>query len=354
MGQVAERAALQRGAAAGASKLTVSIFLVRAVVEAVERSGVSRADLLARSALDPRRLEEPEVRLNLEEFGRVLAAAVALTGDETLGLRIADQMPDSAVDLLAHLTAHAPTMREAVAIASQFGGIVTDAMQLDSHDEGDAFVVRCAFSRSTPLSDRMLADLMMGGLARLARTFIGPRALPRVACFEHERPYQYRAYTRTFGHSLRFGQRMTSMAFDRELADRPQMHQHPELYCLLRAEAERRLDRIATGLRPTARLHRYLLAISPSRMPDMARAARDLGMSERSLRRYLTAEGTSFRDIVRSALETSAGRMLRDPGRSIKETSVALGFADTAAFVRAFKRWTGMTPGEYRRARGGR
>jgi AraC-like DNA-binding protein len=76
-------------------------------------------------------------------------------------------------------------------------------------------------------------------------------------------------------------------------------------------------------------------------------------MSERSLRRHLATDGTSYREVVRLALEASAGRMLRDPAHSIKETAVALGFADAAAFHRAFKRWTGMTPGEFRRAHGG-
>jgi len=143
------------------------------------------------------------------------------------------------------------------------------------------------------------------------------------------------------------------MAFDREIANRPQIQQHSELYDLLRAEAQRRLDRITTGMSATIRLHHYVLAMPPSRIPEISTAARDLGMSERSLRRRLAADGTSYRDVVRSALEASAGRMLRNPTQSIKDTAVALGFADAAAFHRAFKRWTGMTPGEYRRARGG-
>jgi AraC-like DNA-binding protein len=109
---------------------------------------------------------------------------------------------------------------------------------------------------------------------------------------------------------------------------------------------------MTADVRPATRLRQYLLAVSPSRIPEISAAARDLGMSERSLRRRLTADGTSYRDVVRSALEASAGRMLRDSTCTIKETAVALGFADPAAFHRAFKRWTGMTPGEYRRARG--
>jgi AraC-like DNA-binding protein len=333
--------------------MSVSIFLVRAVLEAAERSPAARADFRSRMPFDWHRLEQPEIRLEFEQFERVLSAAVAVTGDDALGLHVAEHMPEGAADLLGHLAAHAPTMREAVEMASQFVRLGMDGLLLTVRDEGDAFVVRHAFPRSTPLSDRMLAEFLMGGLVRLARAFTGPNTVPRLACFEHERPNHHGEYTRIFGGNQRFGQSATSIAFDREIADRPQMHQDRELYDFLRVEAQRRLDRMATDVRPATRLRQYLLATQPSRIPEIAAAARDLGMSERSLRRHLATDGTSYREVVRSALEASADRMLRDSTQTIKETAVALGFADAAAFHRAFKRWTGMTPGEYRRARGG-
>jgi AraC-like DNA-binding protein len=332
--------------------VSVSIFLVRAVIEVAERSAAG-ADLRARIPLDRRRLEQPEARLEFEEFERVLAAAVAVTGDEALGLHVAERMSEGAIDVLGHAAAHAPTMREVIEGASQFASLAMDGMLVASRDEGDTFVVRYAFPRSTPLSDRLLAELMMGGAVRLAKTFTGPSAVPRFADFEHERPPHHREYTRTFGGNVRFGQSVTSIAFDRKIVDRRQMHQHPEFHNFLRAEAKRRLDRMMTDQRAATRLSQYLLAVPPSHIPDISTAARALGMSERSLRRRLLAEGTSYRDVVRSALEASAGRMLRDSAHTIKETAMVLGFANAAAFYHAFKRWTGVTPGEYRRARGG-
>lgn len=74
-----------------------------------------------------------------------------------------------------------------------------------------------------------------------------------------------------------------------------------------------------------------------------------LGVKERTLRRHLTAEGTSFAAIVSDTLLALATRCLVDERRTIRETATDLGFADTASFHRAFKRWTGMTPKAYRR-----
>jgi AraC-like DNA-binding protein len=78
-------------------------------------------------------------------------------------------------------------------------------------------------------------------------------------------------------------------------------------------------------------------------------AARELGLSDRSLRRFLAAKGTSYRLLVRTLRQRHADDMLRDPERTIQDTASALGFANVRAFHRAFKQWTGMTPGEFRR-----
>jgi AraC-like DNA-binding protein len=330
--------------------VSVSIFLVRAVVETAERSCSAGEDFRARIPLDWRCLEQPEARIEFEQFERVLSTAVEATGDEALGLHMVEQMPEGAIDVLGHTAAHAPTMREVLENATQFATLACDGLLVALHEEGDTVVVRYAFPRSTPRADRFLAEFMMGGAVRLARSFVGPGAAPRFAGFEHEQPPHHPEYTRVFSGNERFGQSSTSIVFDRKVVDWPQVHQHPEFYHLLRAEAQRRLNRRTTGVRPAARLNQYLLAMSPSRIPDISTAARDLGMSERSLRRHLLAEGTSYRDVVRSVLEASAGRMLRGSVQTTKETALALGFSNAGAFCNAFKRWTGMTPGEYRRA----
>lgn len=326
----------------------VSTVLVRVLVDAVERAGASSDELLQLAKIDRGRIAEVNGRFALDEFARLQVSAMDLTGDEALGLRIAEQANDSAFELIAHLVSHAPTLREALGVCLQFQRIVTDGTRLALHEATSIATLEYEFARSVPRSDRMHAEFVVTALLRLVRTFGGPKVPARVASFEHEPPAHRREYTRIFGGAERFGRPTTALAFDRAVLDRKHLHQHPELYSILRAQAERALEQVTDGLRPSEQIRQYLLARPPSRIPDIATAARDLGTSERSLRRRLAADATSYRSIVRATLEASAGHMLLDPSRSIQETAHALGFSDAGTFHRAFKKWTGMTPTEYR------
>ncbi len=306
----------------------VSTVMVRVLVDAVERAGVPRDELLRSQNIDPARLAEADGRFDLEEFATLQMHAMDLTRDEALGLHIAERTHESAFDLLAHLISHAPTLREAFGLCARFQRLIMDDSHITLIERGTSVTVHCHFVRTFERADRM-----------------------QVASFEHARPAHHREYARLVGDVVKFSQHTTALTFDRALLDRVQLHQHPELYALLRSQAERALERVATGIRPADQVKRYLVARPPARIPDISTAARDLGMSARSLRRRLAADATSYRSLVRVILEASAGHMLRDPRQSIQETAFALGFTNVGAFHRAFKRWTGMTPAQYRRGR---
>jgi AraC-like DNA-binding protein len=326
-------------------------LFVRAIVEAVERAGATRETLFDGTGIDPARLEQVHDRFDVREFGKIQTRALDLTRDEALGLHLAEQVQEATFDIVAHLIAHAPTLRDAVDQCLQFQRLVVDDARLVMREKGSVVTIEYQFPRATERSDRMHAEFVIAGLMRLLRSVPAPAVSVHAVLFEHPRPAYYREYARVFGGAERFQQGATSIAFDGTRLDTPQLNQHPELYSMLRTEAERALERMTQGLSATDQVRRYLLARPPSRIPDPPTAARDLGMSERSLRRRLASESTSYRDLVQAVLETHADHMLRDPKRSIQETAHALGFADSASFHRAFKRWTGLTPKEYRERR---
>jgi AraC-like DNA-binding protein len=331
--------------------MSVSTVMVRVLVDAVEQAGVPREEFLRSQSIEAARLAEVDGRFDLEEFASLGMRAMDLTRDEALGLHIAERAHENAFDLMSHLVAHAPTLREAFGLIRQFQRLLLDECGISLIETGNSAALQYHFVRTFERSDRMLAEFVVAAFLRFVRFFAGPSVAPQVASFEHARPAHHREYARIFGEVVRFDHPTTALTFDRALLDRVQLHQHPELYALLRSQAERALERVANGLGPADQVKRYLLARPPARIPDISTAARDLGLSARSLRRRLAEASTSYRSLVRATLEASAGHMLRDPRQSIQETAYALGFSNVGAFHRAFKRWTGMTPAQYRETR---
>jgi AraC-like DNA-binding protein len=331
-----------------ADDMSVSTVMVRALVDVVERAGVPRDELLRSSSIDPARLVQVDGRFDHEEFALLQTRAMDLTRDEALGLHMAERILDGAFDLIAHLVSHAPTLRDALDLCAQFQRLITDDSRITLHERRNSASIHYHFPRGLEGADRMQAEFVVAGFLRLARVIGGASVAPQAASFEHARPAHHREYTKVFGDVVRFEQRTTGLTFDRAILDRAQLHQHPELLSLLRAEAERALERVAVGLGPVDQVKRYLLARPPARIPDLSTAAQDLGLSTRTLRRRLAAEATTYRSLVRATLTASANQMLCDPRRSIRETARDLGFSNVGAFYRAFKRWTGMTPAEYR------
>ena len=331
-----------------ADAMRVSGILVRALVEVTERAGVSLDALLEGTGIDARRLSNPIDRFDLDDFERLQIRALELTHDEALGLHMAERVTEAAFDLVAHMVAHAPTLREAIGICSQFERLFMDGAHLRLFERGAIATVGLEFVRKSPRADRMLAEFAMAALMRMVEVFGGSEARVRAVHFEHASPAHRREYTRLFSGVERFGRENTSLDFDASILDRPQLHQHSALSAVLREQAERQLERVGRELGFMERLQEYLLSRAPSRIPGMQAAAKDLGTSVRSLRRRLSEEGMSYRTLMQSTLERTAKQLLGDPRRTVQETADALGFADVAAFHRAFKRWTGLTPLEFR------
>jgi AraC-like DNA-binding protein len=117
--------------------------------------------------------------------------------------------------------------------------------------------------------------------------------------------------------------------------------------------AELRMTRSTPQARYALRVQELLVERAPARV-NMSAVAGALGLSVRTLRRRLVAEGKSYLDVEHEALALVARRLLRDQQHTIQEAAHAMGFSDATTFHRAFKRWTGTTPSAFRNRPSGR
>lgn len=317
---------------------------VRMLADAVEQRGVSRARFFAAAGCDPQQFHPVEGRVSSAEYYRLCELAIDLTADPALGLHVVVLARPDSVDLVGQLVAHASDPRVALASLLQFQRLSSDAPRLQLIEGEDRVTLR--FQGPANLSERarrFAAEVHLTGIQRLFRYFVRS-ARPLEVCFEHEPPAYRSEYETIFGSAVRFEQPATGIVYERALMGAPRRYRDDEYHrtlCQLAASRVSKLERPAS----CAEEVRAVIAKYGTRgKVGMETVARELGVSSRSLRRRLMAEGTSFDAVMNDVLARRAVHLLTAQRMTIQETAFALGYATATSFHRAFKRWTGKTP----------
>lgn len=327
----------------------VSIILVRGVVEAVERIGIARDDLLHAAGLERERLGDGAGRASFTEYDRLQCAAVELTGDDALGLHIGERTNSVAFNVFASSIGHAATLREGVTTFLRFESLLHDGPSSSFHEARQTATLCFRPIRGTACGERFNAEMFVAAFLRLVRHFAGPDTSVRRACFEYAAPHYVSEYSRIFQEAECFEQPFTGIEFDRALLNRVSLHADEAMHQMAEAQASRQMTRVLRETTFATRVLEYLTAGAAAERPEMNEVAQRFGMSARSMRRRLDSEGVRYPELVDKALATLAQRMLRDPKQSIASVAYQMGFSAPSAFHRAFKRWTGITPEHYRK-----
>lgn len=325
----------------------VSIWLVRAIVSAVEGAGVCRDQFLAQARLDATCVEHRQSRLSVEDYVRVLETALDMSQDPALGLHLGEHANAGMYDVVAHLAQHAATLGEGIDMIVRYSGILASGFEPQLVTHGERVALRLPYLRGQSGAVRFTAEFAMTGLMRFLCSFVGESAQPLGACFAYAAPAHADEYRRVFAGAARFRQDFTEMRFPRAWLACAQPLANPDLHGALQSHAERALAKIERGGTTVDRVERVLAARRPRALPTMSDVARELDISARTLARRLQTEGASYAQLL-DRRRTSAAKSLLEARRlTIQQVANAMGFADASAFHRAFRRWTGQTPMQY-------
>jgi AraC-like DNA-binding protein len=345
----AERDPLRPGCGYNDCDVGTSVLFVHALIEALERTGVSRERFLQAAPIDRALLERSDGRLSLASFDALLEFALELTGDPAFGLRMGDMVNPATYNLSMHLTAHASTMREGIESLGRFYRLLTDRPFWRFVEDDRTGTIVFDAGRGDSPGRRFRCELTIGNFYKMLAAFVsGSRA--EVVAFDYPAPPYRVEYARIFQGAERFEQAFTGIVFGRELLDVAQIRHDPELHATIVARAEKRVSQMP-GASFADRIKRHILDAKPQTRHDMPSVARALGVSARSLRRRLAEERTSFREVADAALGALAKRLVLEEERPIEDVAYTMGFSHASAFHRAFKRWTGATPAATRSAR---
>jgi AraC-like DNA-binding protein len=276
----------------------------------------------------------------------LLADGVRATGDDNLGLHVAEQAELGSFDVHFYAMVSSPTLGAAFERVCRYQRLIHETSQVLLEKSGD----RALLSHRLPggmAAPRQTAELLLAAWVRAGRVATRTRWSPAEVRFAHKAPRDSRDHERFFGAPLRFATGENALVLPAALLDMPCRRTDPSLLSLLDRYAADRLSvpQAATFAdRARAALSEELQAGNVTAQSVAAR----LGVSIRTLHRSLAAEGTSYGRLIDQLRLDIAERHLIDDRMSVAEVAFLVGFSEISAFHRAFKRWTGRTPVTFR------
>ncbi|MCC6646630.1 MAG: AraC family transcriptional regulator [Polyangiaceae bacterium] len=332
---------------ATAPEPTIPAGYAREVVELAAELGVDRERLVADVGIGLEALSDPGARLPIPTCEALVVAARARTGQPALAVLLGLRMRVSQHGFLGFAAMTAGTVRQALALAERYCVTRTTALSLTLYEEGEAASV--VIEERAPLGElREFAVLsLVSGLQQIGQALTGRALTGRAECGFPEPDY-VRELVGEQRALLRFGCPSNRLVFSRELLSLPLLTADPVAMELARTQCERELSAIAASGGLLARVRAALDAPGRgfSTLEDVAAA---LHASPRTLERHLAAHGTTFSALLDTYRRERALLLADDRTLSVAEIAWRVGYSDVANFTRAFRRWTGRTPGAYRR-----
>ncbi|MFT3808837.1 MAG: AraC family transcriptional regulator [Micropepsaceae bacterium] len=333
------------------AELTVSAGLFRGLLQFAVSRGAERQALLNASEVSEADIAEQDLRVPLARYIALMRAGKQLSGDPALGLHFGETMRLDEISVVGLIGFAAATMEDALMQLNRYGRLV---IEFEGAEEGDRFrLVResgalwVVDARRNPNVFPELTEATFARMVAGTRQF-GETPLVRAIEVTHDAPAHAAEYERVFRAPVTFGARRNAMSIDPAWLATPIATTPRYVFGIFSERAEALLAVLDGAKTLRGRIERLLLPILHTGTANMETVAKDLGASRQTVFRRLRAENVTFAGILDDLRYRLAVDYLASRKVSVNETAYLLGFSDPAAFSRAFKRWTGQSPGALR------
>ncbi|HBP5919923.1 AraC family transcriptional regulator [Pseudomonas aeruginosa] len=327
-------------------KDSVSLYFVKVALHGLRERPDQRAAILAEADIPPEMLQETEARVSVESFAKLWVAVARELDDEFLGLD-AHGMPNGSFALICRDLIHANNLGQALRwCLHNLRLFLKDLRGTLSVRDGRAVII--LQSRQTDPNVRSVAEetyltIVLGVLCWLA----GRRIPIERSQFGHPRPTHGDDHL-FWGANLSYESTHTEIEFAATYLNLPVVQDQSTLREFLHSSPRWLIVRFSNRDGLGNQIYRQLRHCHHAQWPTLAAMANEQGMSIASFRRQLQREGFSFQELKDEARRSIAFDCLGIPGMSITEIAERTGFQESSAFHRAFRQWTGETPGQYR------
>ena len=333
------------------SQLEVSVGLTRAILEALRILNVADPDaLLLEAGIDRQLLDKPENRIPFEQQQALWALAVEHSDNPTFGLLFARCIQPASFGVVGYMLMNCRTIEECLQATVKYQFLAGQGGEFSLEHSGERTALRYTpVNPAHPVTAHRVVAMLAVNVS-FGRWLVG-EFRPRKVEFCHAAPADMAVceeYEEFFGCPVSFGEDANRLFYDASVTGLIVPNASEDLLLLLSERANRLLESLSQRSGIAARIASLMATQLNSSVPDKAVIAAQLGMSERTLQRRLREEGTTYQEILDNARHYLARELLKNTRLSLTNIAIQLGFAEPSAFFRAFKKWEGTNPGQYR------
>ncbi|PLW70106.1 AraC family transcriptional regulator [Pseudohalioglobus lutimaris] len=327
---------------------SISVYFIKAVLKNAVAQGLDPISLLRKSRISPRLLLEKEARISVERFADLQVNTMLAMNDEALGY-VSRRTPIGCWSMMCHAVIGCETLGQAIARYCRFYQLFESGVHPQLIVDGDEARIGVVTADEGAAPDPYMTELLLFNAHRFASWLIQEHLPLQCAQLAYPPATDLREYRAMFlGNPIEFEAQHSQLVFSTALLDRriTQTEQtlrhflrHPVLMLLTQT-----YDQNSWTARVREAVHQHLID-----MPELNDVAAMLDVHPQTLRRRLSTEGTTFKEVKSQVRRDTALHYLGKQGLSIEEIAHRAGFSESSAFIRAFKGWTGVTPYTYRK-----
>jgi len=322
----------------------VAMFL-RPLATVLRQNGIDAQSLFAEHGISLEATRDPEAQVCVADTSGLLSAAEQQLNDPSLGINMARHSEYSAFGGLGMALSAGGSLLGVLQRMVRFHRLISNAVRTELIIEDESVIVR--FHPNLGHNPHPQGILyVMASLVRLVRIRIDPALNPQQVWVSHDAPGYLAAIARYFRVTPEVGEHF-DIVFARSVAEAELHSSEPQLAAMIEATLNERLAEQEKGSL-VIQLSLWIEGQLPEGEPALSDAAARFHMSVRSLQRRLGDEDLTWKQLLEKTRRTLVERHVHQPGMTVTQLAFLLGFSDVSAFSRAFKKWYGVAPSQFR------
>ena len=331
----------------GTPSIHVSITLLSQMFLYMKSLGIDIDEFLQSIGVKPQRVKSVDDHIPVETYLFIQEEAVKRTGDDCFGLHMGEFAEAGSWSILGYMMMNCENLGEAFAKAGRYSRIIGNLIEATAVFQFNKVKFIFFTPPHAPVMTRHCYESTLSSSVRMLRSLSGKEIDPVQVGFPYPEPRNRAEYDRVFQCPVLFDQKETFMVLETKIAKIPVLLSNPALLEHFEAYAQEFIAKMEHTDEYTRAVTRIVLAHLDDVDLSIKKVAGEMAVSVRTLQKRLEEEGVVFSELLRSIREKLAKQYLTE-NYTVEQITYMLGFSEPSVFRKAFKKWIGVTPKEYR------